>query len=265
MLTSNSQDILIKSLAGLPGFLASTGYREPTDPTNTAIQYSYGVKGKGYMETLMTDPTNINALGSFSVLMSIWADGFTQMADIYPVKDRLETGFDTESAMFVDVGGGHGQKTIALKKRFPELPGRFIVQDTPQVLGGAAKDDEAYKGLELTPHDFFAPQPVKGARCYYIRQCLHNWPDSSCTKILRQLKEAAKPGYSRILIHEIIVPEIGASTWVASQDFNMMSMFAVSERTEQQWRALAESAGLEVSNVYINNHPSREGILELTA
>ncbi|MCJ1308307.1 hypothetical protein MMC25_001960 [Agyrium rufum] len=174
------QDILQKIRGSLPGYLASTGHRNPTDPTDTA------------------------------------AEGFTQLPEIYSVEDRLITGFDPETAMFVDVGGGLGQKAVALKKSLPHIPGRVIVQDTPAVIRHAPKGDPSYQDVELTAHDFLTPNPIKGARCYYIRQCLRNWPDKACVTILKHLKEAATPGYSRILIHEIIVPETEVGPWVVS-------------------------------------------------
>ena len=221
-----SQDILTKIRECLPSYLASSGYHNPKDPTDTAVQYAYGTKGKEYMESFMTNPAGVSALRSFAVLMKVWAEGFTQLPQLYPVGIRLADGFDSETVMLVDVGGGLGQNAITLRTAFPNLPGRFVAQDTAGVIASAPKDDPSYKNIELTVHDFLRPNPVKGARCYYIRQCLHNWPDAACITILNRLKEAARPGYSRILIHEIIVPETGSGPWIVSQDFNMMSMFA---------------------------------------
>jgi hypothetical protein len=214
------------------------------------------------MESLSTDPVTLGALGSFSTLMSVWAEGFTAMPTIYPVMENLVTGFKPDSVMFVDVGGGLGQKAIGLKKAYPNLPGRVVLQDLPTVIQAVQPEEPAYKDIEVMPHDFVTPQPILGARCYYIRQCLHNWPDDTCVTILQRLKEACEPGYSKVLIHEIIVPKTGAGPWVVSQDFNMMSMFAVGERSEEQWRTLCKRAGLSVSGVFLDQHPSREGIIE---
>ena len=59
-----------------------------------------------------------------------------------------------------------------------------------------------------------------------------------------------KPGYSRLLIHEMIVPEQGASTFHAMLDMTMMAFNAGMERTEKQWRVLLENAGLRVIKVW---------------
>ncbi|KAL1962337.1 hypothetical protein VTN77DRAFT_9750 [Rasamsonia byssochlamydoides] len=55
-------------------------------------------------------------------------------------------------------------------------------------------------------HDFFTSQTVKNAHVYYIRRCLHNWPDAHCIKILKQVV-LAMASDSRILIAEMVVPE----------------------------------------------------------
>lgn len=62
----------------------------------------------------------------------------------------------TEEVVFVDVGGGNGSQCSALKKAFPELKGRIILQDRPAVLEKALKID----GMELMAHDFLTEQPV---------------------------------------------------------------------------------------------------------
>jgi demethylsterigmatocystin 6-O-methyltransferase len=216
--------------------------------------------------------------------MAVWAEGYTHIADIYPVEERLGgPEYDRETAMFVDVGGGAGAKSIALKKALPQLPGRFIVQDTSTVLANVNvkkrkqqrrgstdngnddgdEDDNRYSGIELDVHDFFTEQPVKGARCYYLRQVLHVQPDDRAVEILRRLRDAMTPGYSKILIHEIITPEKGASAWVVAQDYNMMTLCGTAERSEEQWRKLCARAGLSIGEVFVNDHPSREGILEV--
>lgn len=60
------------------------------------------------------------------------------------------------------------------------------------------------KRIELQVHDFFTPQPIKGARAYFMRSVLHDWPDEQCRKILGHLKDAMDPGYSKILISDCV-------------------------------------------------------------
>lgn len=71
-----------------------------------------------------------------------------------------------------------------------------------------------------------------------------------------------KPGYSKLLIHEMLIPEQGASTFHAMLDMTMMCFNAGMERTEKQWRALLEKAGLTVVKVWFAPQADADGIVE---
>ena len=79
----------------------------------------------------------------------------------YPVKDRLVAGIvvDEHAVTIVDVGGGMGHDLVELKKKQPDLPGRFVLQDLPQVVEQIVQPVE---GIEVTSHDFYTKQPVIG-------------------------------------------------------------------------------------------------------
>jgi len=156
-LMTRSAEFLNPAYLALPKFLASTNYENPTDPTNTAVQHAFQAKGKSLIGILTDNP---KAGRGFGTLMSIWGEGNSLIQDLYPIKEKLSPGFNMskESVMWVDVGGGYGQKTIALKKAAPELPGRFIVQDMPATIENAPK----HGGIEYQSHDFFTEQPIKG-------------------------------------------------------------------------------------------------------
>ena len=57
------------------------------------------------------------------------------------------------------------------------------------------------------------------------------------------------PGHSKILLTELILPE-NANADLASRDLLMMGMHAGAERTETMWKALVESGGLRVGNIW---------------
>ena len=107
----------------------------------------------------------------FGTLMSTWGESNSLIQDIYPINDRLPVGFNIPSqpdpVMWVDVGGGYGQKTVALKRACPNLPGRFIVQDLPGTIENAPKNE----GIETMGHDFFTEQPIKGKCSVTRKQC----------------------------------------------------------------------------------------------
>ena len=93
------------------------------------------------------------------MLMNTWGQHGSLLHEVYPVRDRLITGFDEKISpvMLVDVGGGWGQKAIAVKKAIPDLPGRLISQDLPHIIAPAPKSELC----EITGHDFFSAQPIK--------------------------------------------------------------------------------------------------------
>jgi len=79
----------------------------------------------------------------------------------YPVRDRFEQGMmqNANEVAIVDVGGGMGHDLAELKKKQPTIPGRFILQDLPQVI---EQIPQPFDGIEATAHDFYTEQPVKG-------------------------------------------------------------------------------------------------------
>ena len=85
--------------------------------------------------------------------------------DFFPVEEKLGEGArDHEDAiMFVYIGGGLGHEAVALRKRFPKLPGRFVLQDLPQAVADLRLD-----GVEATVHDFLTPQPLKGKNASHL-------------------------------------------------------------------------------------------------
>ncbi len=59
-----------------------------------------------------------------------------------------------------------------------------------------------------------------------------------------------KPGYSKLLINDIVLPDVGASRFATQSDINMLALLAAMERSEAQWRQLLERAGLRVTKVW---------------
>lgn len=95
------------------------------------------------------------------------------------------------------------------------------------------------------------PTYYLGAKYYYMRNILHDYPDDKCVDILHNLKDAMS-GHpeSVILIDEMVLPNEKVH-WHATQlDLTMMCALASMERTIQQWHALLKLAGLKVERIY---------------
>ena len=82
-----------------------------------------------------------------------------------------------------------------------------------------------------------------------MHSTLHDSTAERCQIILQNLISVMKKGYSKILINENIVPDIGASWEVTSLDWFMMALAASSERAEVQWRNFLSSVGLKITGI----------------
>ncbi|KAJ9606756.1 hypothetical protein H2200_008765 [Cladophialophora chaetospira] len=121
------------------------------------------------------------------------------------------------SGTLVDVGGGKGYACRPLAKHFPELS--FIVQDLEgtAATGREQLPPDLHDRVTFMTHDFFTPQPVKGADAYYFRAIFHNWPDKYCVRILQNLIPSLKKG-ARVLIHDPHTPDpLTSHPWAERQ------------------------------------------------
>ena len=143
--------------------------------------------------------------------------------------------------------------------KFPNAPGRLILQDLSRVLDKITALDER---IERMPYNFLEEQPVKGARAYYTHQILHDYPDDKCVEIVKRVKEAMVPGYSKFLLNEHVIPAMGANWEATYLDIYMMVMFSARERTVDDWRNLLEKrCGLKICNFWDPGH-GVEAIIE---
>ena len=116
-----------------------------------------------------------------------------------------------EGGTFVDIGGSHGHVSIQLARQIPSV--KCIIQDLPETVeqGQAALPMDLADRVTFMAHDFWEPNPIKGAEVYFFRWIFHDWSDLYCIKLLRALIPALRSG-SRILINDALMPPIGALT-----------------------------------------------------
>ncbi len=57
-------------------------------------------------------------------------------------------------------------------------------------------------------------------------------------------------GYSKLLVNELVVPDVGASWSITSMDWLMLALGAVRERTEKDWHKLLARVGLKVTKIW---------------
>lgn len=68
-----------------------------------------------------------------------------------------------------------------------------------------------------------------------MRFILHDWQDADCEKIIAHIKDAMKPGYSKLLINEHVIPDKGVEWEVSSIDLAMLTRLCSKERTRTDW------------------------------
>lgn len=185
-------------------------------------------------------------LMQFSLWMSELHDGQRTFLDVFDLpahtgKAATPTGDGSEPLLFVDIGGGIGQQCALLKQVHPTLPGRVILQEQALLVPHAIP----VPGMETEAFDFWTPQPHKGARVYYMRNILHDYPDEKALALLANTIPALGED-SVLVIDEMIIPNQKAHPRATGQDMMMMASLASMERTERQWDSLLERAGVKV-------------------
>ncbi|KAJ4160377.1 hypothetical protein NW754_003502 [Fusarium falciforme] len=237
----------INALGKFHEYANNNGWKDPTDISNSPLQHGYSTE-KTFFEHLHTNPPYGQMfhlhMGGYRQGRPSWMD-----ADFFPVQEKLLNGFDQseDATLLVDIGGSFGHDIGEFRRKFPDAPGRLVLQDLPVVIDQITKLDEK---IERTKYDFFTEQPIKGARAYYMHSVLHDWSDETCTKILKRAMGAMKPGYSKLLINENVIPNTGAQWEATALDVMMLTLLASRERTQENWENLLGNAGLKVCNIW---------------
>jgi hypothetical protein len=235
----------------LPCFLEERGYRNPANKDDSAFKYAFDTNDH-YFQWISRPGRELQAQAfhnhmRFKTLGMKWFEMASIIRTVFG-----ESQVSAEDVLMVDVGGGSGHDLVGFRDKHINLTGRLLLQDLPEAIQAAnATGELARRSIETDEHDFFTRQPIYGARVYYLKMVLHDWPDEQCKLILEKLKPALLAGHSRILLNEIIIPEIGAGWFETSVDMIMMCAHSAQERREKDWKHLIDSVGgLKISNMW---------------
>jgi hypothetical protein len=151
------------------------------------------------------------------------------------------------SRTIVDVGGGDGSLLTTILKANGHARG--ILADLPHV-AEQARGRIAAEGLAercaVSPGDFF--REVPSADTCILKWIVHDWDDDRSIAILRNCREALTPG-GKVLLIEAVVEPGPATAFSKLMDLNMLVMTGGRERTEPEYRALLQSAGLTLTRI----------------
>ncbi|KAI0554401.1 S-adenosyl-L-methionine-dependent methyltransferase [Xylaria curta] len=237
----------------VPALLKNTGYLNPVDETHTAFHEAWNTSLNPFA-WFENQPVLQNYFNQYMATRARPEDSWLQ---VYPVLKET-AGCPPERPLFVNIGGGVGHQCAQFKEKYPELLGRVVVQDLPYSIAEALPTP----GVEAMIHDFFEPQPIRGAKIYYLRSVLHDHPNHKVSRIIQNIKAVMAPD-SILLVDEIILPETRVNTVIASIDMCMLATFASMERTETQWRDMFHEEGLDLANTYVYNPFTYEGVLDV--
>lgn len=153
LLTVRSHDSIGPAITALPDFLKENNYQDITDMVHTPLQKAWNTDLPAFL-WVETKPDNFAHFNQFMVVQHL---GMPTWLDVYPYQEKAD-GLKLEQPFFVDLGGGFGHQSIALREKLPHLPNRIILQDIPTTLAHAIK----HPGVEVAVQDFFQPQAIIG-------------------------------------------------------------------------------------------------------
>lgn len=235
-----SQDFV--STAAMADFFAGNGYQNPSTALDSPFTFGFNCKGTNYFGFLARPDQERFAI-AFNETMALQRlneePGFVAS---YPV-DRLRIE-DPARVLFVDVGGGVGHQLLKFRERSlaAGMSGQYVLEDLPSVVSEAKGLPD---GVVKVGHDFFQPQPesVRGAKAFYLRTVLHDWPKVEAEVVLRNIVDVMAED-SVVLLHETILEATQVEYFTAKLDWHLMNLGAL-ERTEEHLVGAGRNEGQE--------------------
>ncbi|KAH9886349.1 S-adenosyl-L-methionine-dependent methyltransferase [Xylariomycetidae sp. FL2044] len=238
-------DHYLAAAKNLPVYLAKTSYKEPFDASVNNYSETNDEK-LNFFDRLMKYPDFNKSFIGHMTGYTAWKTPWTEVYDTGSLVKGAKLG-EGCPPLVVDLGGNTGLDISRVLAKHPDLPaGSLVLEDLPEVIERAEVD----KKVTTLAHDFFKPQPVKGARAYYMHAVLHDWSDEKSKELLSNVREAMEPGYSKLLIYEAVIPPTGASMNQTVMDVHMMSLLSAFERTQASWTKLLTEAGFKTPTYF---------------
>lgn len=201
-----------------------------------AIEHLYGMPAFEY-------------LANDQDLSEIFNDAMTAFsAGIVPAV--LQAYDFSETRVLVDVAGGHGMVLTSILERYPSMRG--LLTDVDHVIDGAIPRI-AQLGLadrcDTAVIDFFEAVP-RGGDTYVMQHIIHDWDDARAITILRNTRDALDGVIGgRLLLLEGIVAPANQPDLTKLIDIEMLLMPGGRERSEEEYRALLQAGGFELTRV----------------
>lgn len=154
-------DVGLKSVVAIPEYFRQNGYKNPDDSSNGPFQFAEGIKGKSCFEWLEEHPKEQNSMQTF---FEGTRGSRPNWVDWFPVKDKLfhDATLTKDDIVLVDVAGGRGHELEAFIRKFPDLQGRYVLQDLAVVVS----DDTLVldSRVEKKAFNFWKDAPISGMK-----------------------------------------------------------------------------------------------------
>lgn len=97
-------------------------------------------------------------LNHFNTYMALRRNPNSTWLSVYPVAEEAG-GWPSEKPLYVNIGGGVGHQCAQFREKYPDIPGRVVLQDLPHSVAQALPTP----GVENMAHNMLDPQPIVGA------------------------------------------------------------------------------------------------------
>ena len=207
------------------------------DSVRTGKSVVPALHGKGSFEYFAEQP-------ELAELFNKTMTSVSELTDATVVAGYDFSGYPT----IIDVGGGHGPLLAAILAAAPASRG--VLYDMAGVVASAPnllRERNAADRVDIAEGSFFESVPG-GGDAYVLKNILHDWPDEKAVQILRNVRAAAGPRATVLLI-EFVIPKHDREfpgKWV---DLEMLLNLGARERTAAEYRNLLSQAGFRMTRV----------------
>lgn len=137
----------------LPSFSTDKGYHHIKDKNHTAYHDAWRTSVDAF--TWLSQHSE--SFSDFNQCMMTQRRTAPTWLSEYPFEAQSQ-GWDPKKPLFVDVGGGIGHQCMELIDRYPNLPGRLVLQDLAYCIGEPLQSS----WLEVMVHEIYDRQPIRG-------------------------------------------------------------------------------------------------------
>jgi hypothetical protein len=228
--------------------------RAAADYFSSAPNASAYLAFDGWLRTGKSPYETVHGMNVFERFAAYPAEGqlFDQvMIGITLIHARLMAGLYpfAEVKRVCDVGGGRGALLSELLLKHRHLSG--VLYDAPAVVdsaGALLQHRGVEERVERVAGTFFERVPG-GCDAYLLKNVLHDWDDSTCVKILSNVRAAMHDG-ARVLVVETLLPKNDTDLYGSTADVHMGVVCTGRERSREDYAQLFRQSGLSLGRVF---------------